>query len=77
MVEVAHKHNVDLPAVRVFVKASAGSNGLGRPSAGAVASFEIPLNDILIYCVIRFVWLLNLNECCTLSGIILDKNFDL
>ena len=34
MVEVAHKHNIDFPALRVFVKAAAGANGLGRPSAG-------------------------------------------
>ena len=34
MAEVAHKHNADFPALRVFVKAAAGSDGLGRPSAG-------------------------------------------
>ena len=38
LVEVAHKHNADLPAVRVFVKAGAGSAGLGTPSAGALRS---------------------------------------
>lgn len=36
LVEVAHKHNVDLPAVRLFVKAGAGSNGVGRPSGGVI-----------------------------------------
>jgi len=37
LVEVAHKHNVDFPAVRVFVKAAAGANiGVGRPSAGII-----------------------------------------
>ena len=36
LVEVAHKHNIDAPAVRVFVKAAAGANiGIGHPSAGA------------------------------------------
>ena len=36
LVEVAHKHNIDAPAVRVFVKAAAGANiGIGKPSAGA------------------------------------------
>ena len=38
LVEVAHKHNIDAPAVRVFVKAAAGANiGIGHPSAGALA----------------------------------------
>lgn len=36
LVEVAYKHNVDLPAVRAFVKASAGSNGVGSPSGGII-----------------------------------------
>jgi len=34
--EVAHRPNEDLPAVRVFVKAGAGANGFGKPSAGVI-----------------------------------------
>lgn len=43
LAEVAHKHNADLPAVRVFVKAAAGPDGLGRPSAGIIVdkNFDI------------------------------------
>lgn len=36
LVEVAHRHNADLPAVRLFVKAAAGANGVGRPSGGVI-----------------------------------------
>lgn len=36
LVEVAHKHNDDLPAIRAFVKASAGANGVGKPSGGVI-----------------------------------------
>ena len=43
LVEVAHKHNVDFPAVRVFVKAAAGANiGVGRPSAGTHSTTAMP-----------------------------------
>ena len=41
LVEVAHKHNIDAPAVRVFVKAAAGANiGIGHPSAGAFCTLS-------------------------------------
>jgi len=43
LVEVAHKHTIDAPAVRVFVKASAGANtGIGHPSAGAPSDLPCP-----------------------------------
>jgi hypothetical protein len=43
LVEVAHKHNADLPALRAFVKAPAGANGVGRPSAGVILDKVIEL----------------------------------
>lgn len=43
LAEVAHKHSADFPAVRVFAKASAGVDGVGRPSAGAPQSSTPPL----------------------------------
>lgn len=36
LLEVAHKHNDDLPAIRAFVKAPAGANGVGKPSGGVI-----------------------------------------
>jgi hypothetical protein len=34
--EVAHRHNDDLPAIRLFAKASAGAGGFGKASGGVI-----------------------------------------